>query len=204
MLGFVLATAALAIPAATQAQKPVPRIAYVDIFKEGPSAPFSQEFRQRLRELGWIEDKNIVVDVRDAEGSPDKLNAIMRELVDPKVDVIVTACTPEAKVAVKYTSTIPIVMAATGDPVAAGLVANLAKPGGNVTGVSAMLLDLSAKRMEILHDAFPKITRATVIWNPSRPDNIPGWIDVVRAELSGAASPGSGLRRQDSQRSQAR
>jgi putative ABC transport system substrate-binding protein len=95
-------------------------------------------------------------------------------------------------------------MAATGDPVAAGLVANLAKPGGNVTGVSAMLLDLSAKRMEILHDAFPKITRATVIWNPSRPDNIPGWIDVVRAELSGAASPGSGLRRQDSQRSQAR
>jgi putative ABC transport system substrate-binding protein len=64
-------------------------------------------------------------------------------------------------------------MAATGDPVAAGLVANLAKPGGNVTGVSAMLLDLSAKRLEILHDAFPKVSRGTVIWNPSRPDNVP-------------------------------
>jgi hypothetical protein len=70
ILGFALATAALVMPAATQAQKPAPRIACVYIFKQGPSAPFSQEFRQRLRELGWIEGNNIVVDVRDAEGSP--------------------------------------------------------------------------------------------------------------------------------------
>src|SRR4030095_5535802 len=175
-LGIVagLALFGIVTAAAAQAQqKPVPRIAYVYIFKEGPSAPFSEDFRKRLRELGWIEGQNIVVDIRDAGGSPDKLNEIMRELVDSKADVIVTACTPEAKVAVKYTSTIPIVMAATGDPVAAGLVANLAKPGGNVTGVSAMLLDLSAKRLEILKDAFPNVSRATVVWNPSRPDNVP-------------------------------
>jgi putative ABC transport system substrate-binding protein len=80
--------------AAQAQQKAVPRIAYVYIFKEGPSAPFSAEFLKRLRELWWIDGQNIVVDVRDAEGSPDKLNAIMRELVDSKVDVIVTACTP--------------------------------------------------------------------------------------------------------------
>jgi hypothetical protein len=72
------------LPSATRAQKPAPRIAYVYIFKEGPSAPSSQEFRQRLRELRWIEGNNIVVDVRDAEGSPDKLNAIVRDLVDSK------------------------------------------------------------------------------------------------------------------------
>jgi putative tryptophan/tyrosine transport system substrate-binding protein len=172
IIGLVVAGLGIARVGA-QPQKPIPRVAYVYIFKEGPSAPYSQDFRQGLRELGWIEGQNIVVDVRDAEGSADKLNAIMRELVDTKVDIIVTACTPEAKVAVKYTSTIPVVMAATGDPVAAGLVASLAKPGGNVTGVSAMLLELSAKRLEILKDAFPKVSRATVLWNPSRPDNVP-------------------------------
>lgn len=172
-IGLSLAGLVGAQAAPAQRPKSKARIAYVFIFKEGPSAPFSEDFRKRLRELGWIEGQNIIVDVRDAEGSPDKLNAIMRELVDSKIDVIVTACTPEAKVAVKYTSTIPIVMAATGDPVAAGLVTSLAKPGGNVTGVSAMLLDLSAKRLEILKDAFPKVSQATVVWNPSRPDNFP-------------------------------
>jgi len=172
-IGLSLAGLVGARAAPAQQPKGKARIAYVYIFKEGPSAPFSEDFRKRLRELGWIEGENITVDIRDAEGSPDKLNAIMRELVDSKVDVIVTACTPEAKVAVKYTSTIPIVMAATGDPVAAGLVASLAKPGGNVTGVSAMLLDLSAKRLEIMKDAFPNVSRATVVWNPARPDNGP-------------------------------
>src|SRR5439155_9209125 len=98
---------------------------------------------------------------------------IMRELVDSKINIIVTACTPEARAAVKVTSTIPIVMAATGDPVAAGLAANLARPGGNVTGVSAMLLDLSAKRLALLKEAFPSVATATVLWNPGRPDNKP-------------------------------
>jgi putative tryptophan/tyrosine transport system substrate-binding protein len=97
----------------------------------------------------------------------------MRGLVDSKIDIIVTACTPEAKAAIKVTNTIPIVMAATGDLVAAGLAASLARPGGNVTGVSAMLLDLSAKRLELLKEAFPKVSLATVLWNPGRPDNKP-------------------------------
>ena len=156
-----------------QQRKALPHVAYVYIFKEGPSAPFTQAFLARLRELGWVDEHNIRVDVRDAGGDPVKLDAIMRELVAGNVDVIATACTPEAKSAVKFTNTVPVVMAATGDPVGAGLAISFARPGGNVTGVSAMLLDQSAKRVEILKEAFPNVTRATVLWNPVRPDNRP-------------------------------
>jgi putative tryptophan/tyrosine transport system substrate-binding protein len=169
-----LALAASIGGSVAEAQQPkLPRVAYVYIFKDGPSAPFVQPFRDRLRELGWIENQNIVLEIRDAEGDPDKLAAIMRQLVDSKVDIIVAACTPEARAAAKVTTTIPVVMAATGDPVAAGLVSSLARPGGNITGVSAMLLDFSAKRMALLKEGFPNVSRATVIWNPSRPDNKP-------------------------------
>ena len=116
--------------ARAQQSKALPRVAYVYIFREGPSAPFEAAFRSRMQELGWVDGKTVVIEVRDANGDPAKLDAIMRELVETKVNVIATACTPEAKSAVKFTSTIPIVMAATGDPVAAGLAANLARPGG--------------------------------------------------------------------------
>jgi putative ABC transport system substrate-binding protein len=172
-IGLVLAAISGAPAVDAQQPKKIPRIVYVYIFKEGPSAPHDEAFRQRLRELGWVDGQNITIEVRDADGNPDKLAAIMREFVDSKVDIIVAACTPEAKVATKFTTTIPIVMAATGDPVAAGLVASLARPGGNVTGVSAMLLDLSAKRLAILKEVFPKLSHATVLWNPGRPDNLP-------------------------------
>ena len=161
------------VPCQAQPSKAAPRIAYVWIFKEGPSAPYVEAFRARLREIGWIEGQNIVVETHDAEGSQEKLAAIMQRLVDSKIDVIVAACTPEARAAAKITNTIPIVMAATGDPVAAGLATNFAKPGGNVTGGSAMLLDLSAKRLSLLKEAFPSVSVATVLWNPGRPDNKP-------------------------------
>jgi putative ABC transport system substrate-binding protein len=173
IIGTFVAGAMGARVAEAQQAKPVPRIAYVWIYKEGPSAPFVEAFRDRLRELGWIDGQNIIVETHDADGNPEKLAAIMRGLVDSKIDVIVTACTPEAKAAVKVTNTIPIVMAATGDPVAAGLAASLSRPGGNVTGVSAMLLDLSAKRLALLKEAFPSVSVATVLWNPGRPDNKP-------------------------------
>ena len=173
IVGLVLANIVGVGLAEAQQTKPLPRIAYVWIFNEGPSAPFLEAFRDRMRELGWIDGKTITIQAYDANGSQERLAAIMRELVDSKVDVIVTACTPEAKAAVKVTNTIPIVMAATGDPVAAGLATSFARPGGNVTGVSAMLLDLSAKRLALLKEAFPKVSTATVLWNPGRPDNKP-------------------------------
>jgi putative tryptophan/tyrosine transport system substrate-binding protein len=176
-LGFIVGTVVAAMISASVAEaqqpKPLPRVAYVWIFNEGPSAPYLEAFRDRMRELGWIDGKTITIQAYDANGSQEKLAAMMRELVDSKVDVIVTACTPEAKAAVKVTNTIPIVMAATGDPVAAGLATSFARPGGNVTGVSAMLLDLSAKRLALLKEAFPKVSTATVLWNPGRPDNKP-------------------------------
>lgn len=159
--------------ALAQRTKALPRVAYVWIFSEGPSAPYVAAFTERMRQNGWIDGNTVRLEMHDAQGSAEKLDAIMRQLVDSHVDVIVTACTPEAKVAVKYTNAIPIVMAATGDPVAAGLVKSLGKPGGNVTGVSAMLLDLSAKRLDLLKEAFPNVAHATIFWNPARPDNKP-------------------------------
>jgi putative ABC transport system substrate-binding protein len=167
------ALAAMAPLVTSSAQKPAPRIAYVYLFKEGPTAPFLEAFRDRMRELGWVDGQNVHIESRDALGSQDKLAVIMRELVDSQVDVIVAMCTPEAKVAKRMTNTIPIVMAATGDPVVAGLAQSFSHPGGNVTGVSSMLVELSAKRLELLKAAFPSVTRATIFWNPERPDNTP-------------------------------
>ena len=166
---------ALAVPLTTTAQQPgkIPRIAYVYLYDLGPSAPYLDDFRQGMRELGWIEGKNIVIEHRNAGANPEKLADIMRELVDSKVDVIVGACTPEAKAAQKATSTIPIVFAATADPVKAGVVASLGRPGGNATGLAVQLLELSGKRIALLKEVSPELKRATVLWNPVRPDNAP-------------------------------
>ncbi len=164
--------AAVSLPAALAtefASRPA-RVAFVHMFQLGPSAPFPGAFRSRMKELGWFDGRNVMIDTHDAGGSREKLAAIMRELVDSHVDVIVAACTPEAKAALMYTSTIPIVLASVGDPIAAGLVSSLARPGGNVTGVSTMQLTQSAMRISFLREAFPKIAHATVVWNPVRSD----------------------------------
>lgn len=174
----VLATSAAALvglPTAAWPQAParVARVAYVWMFGSGPSAPYPDAFRARLREIGWQEGRDIEVAFHDARGSPDELARIMEAVVRSKVDVILAVCTPEARAARRATTTIPIVMAAKGDPVAAGLVASLARPGGNVTGVSTLSLSLSAKRVALLKEAFPRLVQATVLWNPDRPDNVP-------------------------------
>ena len=174
----IVATAALALSAAniTTAAQPagkVPHIAYVWLFNQGPSAPYAENFRERMSELGWVDGRNIKIEYLDARGSDDGLDAIMQELVRNKVDVIVAMCTPEAASAKKFTTTIPIVMASTGDPVKAGLVQSLSHPGGNITGLSAMSPPLSAKRVGLLKETFPKLTQITALWNPGRPDNVP-------------------------------
>jgi putative ABC transport system substrate-binding protein len=161
----------VSLVAGAQSTKQPPRVAYVWLYRIGPSAPFVEAFADRIKELGWINGKTIQISYRDADGDPEKLAAIMRELVETKVDLIVAACTPEAKAAKQATTTIPVVVAATGDPVKSGLVASWARPGGNITGVSASWLDLSAKRMEVLNEVAPKVKRAAVLWNPIRGDN---------------------------------
>ena len=171
-LGVCLALVAIlvanhaAAPVAADAQQPakVPRIGWLrQISAPDPSY---DAFRQGLRELGYIEGKNIVIEERWAEGKAERLPTLAAELVRLKVDVIVTASTPAIQAAQKATGTIPIVMAASGDPVGAGLVASLARPGGTVTGLSLLGPELDGKRLELLKAALPKLTRVAFLWDP--------------------------------------
>ncbi len=122
-----------------------------------------------LRDLGYVEGQNILLEIRSANHFPERLPALAAELVRLKVDVIVTGGDSEVAAAKKATATIPIVMAASGDPVRSGFVASLARPGANITGVSFMSPDLSAKQLEVLRDALPNLSRIAVIWNAGNP-----------------------------------
>jgi putative ABC transport system substrate-binding protein len=172
LVAAMLATAlAFASAAVAQGAKPLPRVAYVWLFGIGPSAPFGDAFAARMGELGWVDGKTVKITYHDAQGDPAKLSAILHQLVDSKIDVLVVPCTPEAVAAKKVTSTVPVVVAATGDAVKSGLIESWARPGRNITGLSATLHELSAKRVEMLKEIVPGITKAGVVWNPVRGDN---------------------------------
>jgi putative ABC transport system substrate-binding protein len=142
-------------------------------------------FRQRLRELGYVEGQNVLIDWRRADGRLERLPELAAELVRLKADVIVADVTPAIRAAMQATSTVPIVMGFVADPVGTGLVASLARPGGNVTGVSVMLTDVSAKRLQLLKDALPRISRVAVLWNPSIPWHGPMLKEVHAARTLG-------------------
>jgi putative tryptophan/tyrosine transport system substrate-binding protein len=132
-----------------------------------PTRPSLEEFRQGLRDLGYIEHKNIVLELRWDEGKPDPWSELAADLVRLKVDVILAGHTVAALGEKQATTTIPIVIgAAGGDPIAAGLVASLARPGGNITGLSFIGTELSPKRLELLKESIPSLSRAAVIWHP--------------------------------------
>ena len=156
----------LMVGLSTEAQQAgkVPRIGV--LFIGGRNQPHLEAFKQGLRERGYTEGKNIVLEYRYAEGKEDRLPELAAELVRLKVDVIVVTADVSAQAAQQVTKTIPIVVT-TGDPVTWGLAASLAKPGGNVTGLSVLLADLSGKRVEILRETFPKLTRLATLWNPT-------------------------------------
>jgi putative tryptophan/tyrosine transport system substrate-binding protein len=135
------------------------RIGYLDDSTTSRIAVRLETFRQELSKLGWNERKNLTIESRFAEGKNDRLPELAADLVRLKVDLIVVAATPAALAAKNATSTIPIVMTNAGDPVAAGLVASLARPGGNVTGISSLSPELNSKRLEVLKDAVPKLAR---------------------------------------------
>ena len=128
--------------------------------------PNEEAFRQHLRELGYVDGQNIVIEWRFAKGKADLLPELAAELVRLKVDVIIAAATLAIQAAKQATKTIPIVFPRAGDPVAYGLVDSLARPGGNITGVSAVSLDLSGKRLELLKEALPRISRVAVLYDP--------------------------------------
>jgi putative ABC transport system substrate-binding protein len=159
-----------ALPAAAQQAK-VWRIGFLGL--TSAKAPVSvarvDAFRTGLRELGYVEAKNIVLDFRWADNDYERLPGLAEELVRSKVDVLVTYSTPGAMAAKKATTAIPIVLASVGDPLSTGVVTNLARPGGNVTGLAIFTPDEMVKRLELLKDTFPKVRRVAALFNPANP-----------------------------------
>jgi putative tryptophan/tyrosine transport system substrate-binding protein len=149
-------------PADAQAGK-VFRIGFLDSSTASGIAVLVDAFRQELNKLGWIEGKNITIEYRFAEQKPERLPELAADLVRLKVDLIVVSGGPVPLAAKKATTTIPIVMTIAVDPVGAGLVASLARPGGNITGLSALSPELNSKRLEVLKDAIPKLARVGLL-----------------------------------------
>jgi putative ABC transport system substrate-binding protein len=168
-LGFLAARVA----AAAQPAGKVPRIGLLRVWS--PPDPLVDAFGQALRGLGHTEGQTIAIEYRYAEGKPDRLPALAAELVGLKVDVIVAQGSVAVRAAQQATSTIPIVMAAAGDPVAAGFVASLARPGGNITGLVNFGPELAAKRLDVLKEAAPAVSRVAVVSNPGNPAHPLEW-----------------------------
>ena len=168
LFGLVLATILLATVHSAQAQQTqkVPRIGLLFTGESSQPSPNVEAFRQGLRTLGYVEGKTIALEYRFAEGKLARLPQLAQELVRLPVAVIVTATSPAIHAAKRATDTIPIVFAVSGNPMATGYVASLARPGGNVTGLSAMDYELSGKRLELLTEALRKASRVAVLWNP--------------------------------------
>jgi len=156
-----------------QAPAKVRRIGLLSLFSPSVTAHWHEAFRLGLRDLGWIEGKNISIEYRYAKGSSDPLPDLAADLVRLRVDVIIGSSTPEALAAKNATRAIPIVMVIPGDPVGSGLVESLARPGGNVTGLTQMSPQLAGKRLELLKEIVPTLSRVAVLWNPqSQPSKL--------------------------------
>jgi putative tryptophan/tyrosine transport system substrate-binding protein len=158
-------------PLAARAQQPgkVYSIAFLTAGASGAGTPALPAFLEALRQLGWIEGKNIIFEYRYGENRPDRLPDLAAELARLQVDVIVAAGTLAPIAAKRATTAIPIVMTSAGDPLGSGLVASLARPGGSVTGLSLMVSDLAGKRLELLKDLLPRMLRVAVLWDAANP-----------------------------------
>ncbi len=169
-----LALGFLAVPPAAEAQqvKAVPRVAFLGNGSVAFSGPLLDAFRSGLRELGYVEGQNIVIEPRFADGKPDRIPGLVHELLALAPDVVVAAGSPALRAFQQANGSVPIVMAIISDPVEEGLVASLAHPGGNLTGLAFQNQDLTAKRLELLKEAIPKVSRVAVLWDSSSGANI--------------------------------
>jgi putative ABC transport system substrate-binding protein len=167
LVAAVLLTVAV-VADAQQANK-IPRIGYLSGTSASANSDRIAAFRQGLHDLGYVEGKNIVIEWRYAEGKLDRLPALAAELVRLKVDVIVASAPPPTRSAKQATATIPIVMSYDDDPVGNGFVASLARPGGNITGLSTLAPEISGKQLEILKEILPRLSRVAVLGNATRP-----------------------------------
>ena len=171
VLAVVLGVLCTSFAPAAQDAKPgkTARIGRLSPLSAEADMPGLEAFRKGLRDLGWVEGRDFAIEARFADGKPERLPELAAQLVRNRVDVILAGSTPGALAAKKATSTIPIVMVTTGDPIEGGLVASLAQPGGNVTGVTALGDVLAVKRLQLLKEAVPGVTRVAVLANPVSP-----------------------------------
>ena len=165
---FAICAMLFALCFSAQAQQPskIPRIGFLT----GGGNPFSFEaFRQGMRNLGYIEGENIVIEYRSAEGDQERIPGLVTELVQLKVDVLIITSSPGVHAAKQATKTIPIIIVTQADPVAAGIVDSLARPGGNITGITSLSRELSGKRLELLKEVVPKLSRVGILWDTTDP-----------------------------------
>jgi putative ABC transport system substrate-binding protein len=145
------------------------RIAFLGNSTAALEANLVGPFREGLRDLGWVEGRNLVIEYRWAEGKYERLPALIAELIALKVEVIVTAGTPATLAVKKATTSVPTVMIAVGDPVGTNIVPSLSRPGGNITGLTSISTEMDGKRLELFREAFPKVSHIAVLWNASSP-----------------------------------
>jgi len=180
-----LSAGALAAPLASFAQQQAPakvrRIGLLSAHSPSATTPWHRAFQLGLRDLGWVEGKNISIEYRYSEGRNDRVPDLAADLVRLKVEVIVASVTPDALAAQKATRAIPIVVVAAGDPVALGLVESLARPGGNITGLTPMTAELGGKRLELLKEIVPKLSRVAVLSNPQNVGSPLAWKELQLA-----------------------
>jgi len=183
MLALVILTA----PLIAEAQPPTHVHRIGALSGGGPTPgrdPFVEAFLEGMRALGYVEGQHLVLEYRGAAGQHERLPALAAELVRLQVDVLLVVITPAALAAKHATTTIPIVMAAVGDPVGSGLVASLARPGGNVTGLTSLTSELVGKQLEFLKDVLPTVSRVAVLWNPANPVHA---VNVREADVAAQA-----------------
>ena len=178
IVNYSLLTIFLLTVSSAQAQQParVPRIGYVTVTDNLSSpSPNLEAFRQGLRDLGYVEGKNLIIEFRSAEGKPDRIPSLVTELVQLKVDVLVSQATGGILAAKQATKTIPIVMVTVQDPVARGLIDSLARPGGNITGLIRLTVELSGQRLELLKELVPGISRVGMLWENGSSIGVKGY-----------------------------
>ncbi len=174
----LLAIAAAPRTGHAQQSAKIPRIGLLSSFSSSVTARWHTAFLQGLRELGWVEGKNVGIEYRYAEGRSERLPDLAADLVRLKTDIIVAAITPEALAAKNATKTIPIVVASMGDPVELGLVESLAHPGGNITGLTNIPAEQVGKRLELLKEIIPKLSRVAVLWDPRNQTSALAWKEI--------------------------
>src|SRR6266581_5684557 len=192
LIKLVILTLSLVVaPFAVEGQPTgkVYRIGVLETMSSALNAANLDAFRQGLRELGYVEGQNFVIEYRSADGRPERFPGLATELVRLKVDLIVTRGTPAVMAAEKATGSIPIVMATSADPTRFGIVSSLARPGGNVTGLSTVAVELAGKRLELLKEAVPRIARIALIANMSSPASVSQWRQIEGAARSLGLEP---------------